>query len=42
MSKRSSVGKSMFQRYWGNPLVQPQFENPRIQKGLDLAKRLSK
>lgn len=42
MSKRSSVGKSMFVRNWSNFQNQPEFDNPSIQRGLDLAKKLSK
>lgn len=32
----------MFVRNWGNPDNQPEFNNPKIQRGLDLAKKLSK
>lgn len=38
--KRSSIGKSMFVRNWPNPQMQPEFENPAIRRGFELAKKL--
>ena len=41
MTKRSSVGKSMFQRTFYEPTLKD-FADPKIIRGFDLAKRLSK
>lgn len=42
MSKRTGIGKSMFVRNWGNSDNQLKFDDPKIQRGLNLAKKLSK
>jgi len=39
MTKRNRIGKSPYVRNWSNPDIQPEFKNPKIKKGLDLAKK---
>jgi len=41
MSKRSGLGKSMYQRTFYEPTPK-EFTDPKIIRGFDLAKRLSK
>lgn len=40
MTKRNTVGKSMFVRNWSNFHNQPDFNDAKIQRGFKLAKKL--